>query len=271
MKKIFTGLFMAARRHLMTRDAGADEFKTKLDDLVRGKDELTDEGVSSRVEELKTLTGDIPDGEEKSKLIRFLEDFKAVKEQSPEVAKEAAASVATLYESLCEQALKDAPEAGTDKNTNSGTTNENGDGGNAEKMVQETKAPSPEGKPQDADIANGIETAGKAAGSALGTAAKIAASDDDGVNEEYEKIYQYCKKRAEQDAANGTADDDGKDDNAGGNGGKEDGGNADSGGKKDDENGGAVSDHAPHIPVNLHGAAQKGGLSDLFNMAKGGK
>lgn len=268
MKKIFTGLFMAARRRLMTRDAGADEFKTKLDDLVRGKDELTDEGVSSRVEELKTLTGDIPDGEEKSKLIRFLEDFKAVKEQSPEVAKEAAASVATLYESLCEQALKDAPDTVGGGNE---TTNENGGDANAQKAVQETTAPDGDGKPKDADITKAVETAGKAAGSALGTAAKIAASDDNGVNEEYEKIYQYCKKRAEQDAANGTADDDGKDDNAGGNGGKEDGGNADSGGKKDEENGGAVSDHAPHIPVNLHGAAQKGGLSDLFNMAKGGK
>lgn len=266
MKKIFTGLFMAAKRRILTRDAGADEFKTKLDDLVSRKDELTEEGVSSRVEELKTLAADIPDGEEKSKLIRFLEDFKAVKEQSPEVAKEAAESVATLYESLCEQALKDAPNVVGGGNE---TADENGGDDNAKKAVQETTAPDGEGKTKDADLAQGVETAGKAAGSALGTAAKIAAADDDGVNEEYEKIYQYCKKRAEQDAASGTTDDDGKDDNADGNGGKKDGGNAEADGKEDDENGGAVSDHAPHISVNLRTSAQKGGLSDLFNMAKG--
>lgn len=195
--KLLTGLFLAAKKRLMTRDSGADEFKTKIDELVSRKDELTAENVASRVDELKKLTDDIPDGDEKSKLVRFLEDFKAVKEYSPEVAKEAASDVSKLYESLCADALKDAPDA-----------NANSDGGE-----------------------NGEQNGGKA-------------NDDDGANK--------------------NADDKGGD-NASGN---ED--NAGNDGKGNDD-GGAVSDHAPRIPVNLGGSKNRGGLSDLFNMAKGGR
>ena len=109
--KLLTGLFLAAKRSLMTRDSGADEFKSKLDELVNRKDGLSEAEVSSRVAELEKLTADIPDGDEKAKLTRFLEDFKAVKEQPPEVAKKAADGIFELYQSLCNEALKDSPES----------------------------------------------------------------------------------------------------------------------------------------------------------------
>ena len=109
--KLLTGLFLAAKRSLMTRDSGADEFKSKLDELVNRKDGLSEAEVSSRVAELEKLTADIPDGDEKAKLTSFLEDFKAVKEQPPEVAKKAADGIFELYQSLCNEALKDSPES----------------------------------------------------------------------------------------------------------------------------------------------------------------
>ncbi|MFC2331390.1 MAG: hypothetical protein ACFNKL_10105 [Treponema sp.] len=109
--KLLTGLFLAAKRSLMTRDSGADEFKSKLDELVNRKDGLSEAEVSIRVAELEKLTADIPDGDEKAKLTRFLEDFKAVKEQPPEVAKKAADGIFELYQSLCDKALKDSPES----------------------------------------------------------------------------------------------------------------------------------------------------------------
>ena len=269
--KLLTGLFFAAKRRLMTRDSGADEFKSKLNELVSRKDELTAENVASRVEELKKLTDDIPDGDEKSKLVRFLEDFKAVKEYSPEVAKEAADDVSKLYESLCADALKDAPDAnansdgGENGDTNGGKAN--GDDA-AKKATGATVAPDGDGKPKDDDGGENGEKKDENADKSAGT------SDDDGVNEEYEKIYQYCKKRAKQDAASGTTDDDGADKNADDKGGEDNAsGNEDdavNGGKGKDD-GGSVSDHAPRIPVNLGGSKNKGGLSDLYNMAKGGR
>lgn len=262
--KLLTGLFFAAKKRIMTRDSGADEFKSKIDELVSRKDELTAENVASRVDELKKLTDDIPDGDEKSKLVRFLEDFKAVKEYSPEVAKEAADDVSKLYESLCADALKDAPDAnanadgGENGEQNGGKAN---DDDAAKKAAEATVAPDGDGKPKDAD---GGENGGKEGENAEKNAGT---SDDDGVNEEYEKIYQYCKKRAEQDAASGTTDDDGADKNADDKGGEDNAGNDGKG--KDD--GGSVSDHAPRIPVNLGGSKNRGGLSDLYNMAKGGR
>ena len=234
--KLLTGLFLAAKRSLMTRDSGADEFKSKLDELVNRKDGLSEAEVSSRVAELEKLTADIPDGDEKAKLTRFLEDFKAVKEQPPEVAKKAADGIFELYQSLCNEALKDSPESAAEPA-----------GGNPDNGKPETQKPA--GETKDADLAKGVENAGKAAGAGLAAGTKLATS-------QMEQVYQYIKKRMEQDAAGGTTDDDGND--SGGDGGKE--------AEKDT----GVADHAPRIPVNLPNSRQQsGGVGGLFKIAKG--
>lgn len=227
--KLLTGLFMAAKRRLMTHDGDACAFKGKLDDLVNRKDELNPESIAQAVEELKKLTADIPDSEDMAKLLRFIEDFKAVKEQTPEVAKEAAEAVAKQYETRCNAALQDAPDV-------AGAASGN-DAGAAGAAVEATKAPDGEGKPTDADLASGVEAAGKAAGDALGTATKIATADGDFElsPETLEAIYQYCKKRIAEDAASGTADADKQEPE------KEDGANGgDKGSDGGDDKGGAV-------------------------------
>ena len=256
--KLLTGLFLAAKRSLMTRDSGADEFKSKLDELVNRKDGLSEAEVSSRVAELEKLTADIPDGDEKAKLTRFLEDFKAVKEQPPEVAKKASDGIFELYQSLCNEALKDSPESAA---APAGGNPDNGgkveDDEAAAAATKETQAPA--GETKDADLAKGVENAGKAAGAGLAAGAKLATSDADGAplsEEQMEQVYQYIKKRMEQDTAGGTTDDDGK--------------APDDGEGKETEKDTGVTDHAPRIPVNLPNSSQSaGGLGGLFKIAKG--
>lgn len=109
--KLLTGLFRASRKRLMTTDNDMGMFRDKLNELVAQKDTLSDEEISAKVEELKEITNDLPDDEGKEKLLRFLEDFKAVKEQDQKVAEEAAAQVADQFEKLDTAAMQDVPGA----------------------------------------------------------------------------------------------------------------------------------------------------------------
>ena len=102
--KLLTGLFRFARKRTQTTDNDMGMFRDKLNELVEQKETLSDEDVSAKVEELKAMSADLPDEEEKAKLDRFLEDFKSVKEQDAATAKEAAGLVADLFEKLDTQA-----------------------------------------------------------------------------------------------------------------------------------------------------------------------
>ena len=107
--KLLTGLFRMARKRSQTKDNDLGMFREKIVDLVEKKDSLSDEDIAKKVEELKGLIVDLPDGDDKAKLDRFLEDFKAVKEQDSATAKEAASMIADLFEKLDTEAMKDVP------------------------------------------------------------------------------------------------------------------------------------------------------------------
>lgn len=162
---LLTGLFRAARKKLLTLDTDMGKFREKLDLLVEEKDKLSDEEISARVEEIKKYTEDLPDNDDKSAVLRFLEDFKAVKEQEKAVAKEAAKAVADMFEKLDAEAMADAPEEVTEETelveSSEPVTEE------AEEITEETTA-------EDADP-----------------------------NAEYtlEEIYQFIKKRMAEDSA----------------------------------------------------------------------
>ena len=108
--KLLTGLFRYARKRTQTTDNDMGMFRTKLTELVEKKDSLPDEEVVKIVDELKGMTSDLPDADDKAKLDRFLEDFKSVKEQDEATAKEAASMVSDLFEKLDTEAMKDVPE-----------------------------------------------------------------------------------------------------------------------------------------------------------------
>ena len=265
--KLLTGLFRASRKRVMTKDNDMGTFRDKLNELVAQKDALSDDEIAQRVEELKGITNDLPDDEGKSKLLRFLEDFKAVKEQDAKVAEEAAAQVANQFEKLDTAAMQDVPGVEPEATETTEETVEEGSATEtepteevpaeettAEEIAEETEAPESEEETGDADP-----------------------------NAEYslEEIYQFIKKRMAEDAeaesepeeeTEETSDEEPEKELEGEElinslNGSEEEVEDECDEKKEDE---VVTDHAPRIPVTVNDNAPKGSLSALFELAKRG-
>lgn len=229
--KLLTGLFRAARKRTMTHDNDMGMFREKINELVEKKAELPDEDVAKRVDELKEMTIDLPDGEGKAELDRYLEDFKSVKGLEDPAAKEAAKMVADLFEKLDTEAMKDIPEVGgeeTVEKTEEETVTEEAAPEateEAKEAVEETEAP--EGEKEE--------------------------TEDDDPNAQYslEEIYQFIKKRMAEDSCAGDS--------------------AEETEKEEEEEEEVVTDNAPRIPVTMNGTpAAKGSLADMFNKIKEG-
>ena len=241
--KLLTGLFRYARKRTQTTDNDMGMFRNKLTELVEKKDTLSDEEVAKYVDELKGMTSDLPDEDEKAKLDRFLEDFRSVKEQDEATAKEAASMVADMFEKLDTAAMKDIPDVGeeTTETVEETATEEEPltEGGapeateEATEAVEETEAP--EGEAEDADAPLDEYTA--------------------------EELYQYTKKRLIEEF--GLTPKESTDDCA------EDSAEEVEEEKEEDEEE-VTKDHAPHIPVTMNGTAAKGSLADMFNRIKEG-
>lgn len=242
--KLLTGLFRMARKRVQTTDNDMGMFREKLTELVEKKDSLPDEEVVKRVDELKGMTEDLPDEDEKAKLGRFLEDFKSVKEQDEATAKEAASMVADLFEKLDTEAMKDVPDVGGEETEN----------------VEETETE----EPQTEGLSDGEaeETAKETVEETV--APEEEAKDADAPLDEYtaEELYQYTKKRlieefglTPKESTDGCAEDSAEE--------------VEEEKKEDEEE--VVADHAPRIPVTMNGTpAAKGSLVDMFNRIKEG-
>lgn len=229
--KLLTGLFRFARKRTQTVDTDMGAFREKLDELVEKKDSLGDEEIVSRVEELKSMSADLPDGDDKSKLERFLEDFKAVKEQDAATAKEAAKMVADLFESLDTEAMRDAPEVKEEEKVEAeevpAPAAEGGEEAKEEAKAEVEETEDPEGKAEDAE--------------------------PDG-NAEYtlEEIYQFIKKRMAEDAAACDGGEEVKEEEE----------------KKEEK---VVADGAPVVPITMNARkAPQGSLGEMFNRIKNG-
>lgn len=171
--KLLTGLFRLARKRAQTTDTDMGAFRDKITELVEKKDSLSDDEINGKVEELKTMSADLPESDDKGKLDRFLEDFKTLKEQDGATAQEAAKMVADLFEKLDTEAMKDVPETAAEE-TETPPPAEQKDGA----------AEEPETQTKDAD---GKETAEPPDGKG---------------NARYtlEEVYQFIKKRLAEDA-----------------------------------------------------------------------
>lgn len=228
--KLFTGLFRAARKRIMTTDNDMGMFRKKLEELVAGKDGLKEEEVVAKVDELKGLTADLPESEDKAKLDRFLDDFKAVKEQDEATAKEAANMVADLFEKLDTAAMQDVPAVEPAAEEAEETVAET-----TETAVEEPVAEETEEIAEETEIpAEGEE------------------AEDADPNPEYslEEIYQFCKKRMAEDACADETTDEASEEEV-------------SEEEKEEEE--VVTDHAPLIPVTMNQKpAEHGSLRDLL-------
>lgn len=229
---LLTGLFRAARKRLMTTDNDMGMFREKLNELVASKDKLTDEEVAAKVDELKSFTADLPGDEDKAKLDRFLDDFKAVKEQDEAAAKEAAGMVADLFEKLDTAAMKDVPESAEEAApAEEAAAAEAAPEATEEvaEIAEETEVPpAEEGEPEDAEP---------------------------GANADYtlEEIYQFIKKRMAEDAAC-----------------QDEAPEAEEKVEEEKEEE-VVTDHAmPFIPVTVNNTKATGSLAEMFAKAKEG-
>lgn len=174
--KLLTGLFRLARKRVQTTDTDMGAFRDKITELVEKKDSLSDDEITTKVEELKAMSADLPESDDKGKLDRFLEDFKSVKEQDRAAANEAAKMVADLFEKLDTEAMKDVPET----------------------AVKETETPPAEQKDGETQKA---ETQTKDA-----DGGETAEQTSEKSNAQYtlEEIYQFIKKRLAEDSGEKT-------------------------------------------------------------------
>lgn len=235
--KLLTGLFRLARKRVQTTDTDMGAFRDKITELVEKKDSFSDDEINRKVEELKSMSADLPESDDKGKLDRFLEDFKSVKEQDGATANEAAKMVADLFEKLDTEAMKDVPETAVNETETPPAEQKDGAaqepetlGGYVKKNVEEDIKHATQTK--DAD---GEETAAPDAGK-------------DNAQYTLEEIYQFIKKRLAEDSGEKTEEK-----------------------KKEEEETETVTDHAPHIPVTMNGGApSEGSIGAMFARIKQG-
>lgn len=235
--KLLTGLFRLARKRVQTTDTDMGAFRDKITELVEKKDSLSDDEINGKVEELKTMSADLPKSDDKGKLDRFLEDFKSVKEQDGATANEAAKLVADLFEKLDTEAMKDVPETAVNETETPPAEQKDGAaqepetlGGYVKKNVEEDINHATQTKDADGE--------------------KTTAPDKGKDNAQYtlEEIYQFIKKRLAEDSGEKTEE-------------KE----------KEEEETETVTDHAPHIPVTMNGGApSEGSIGAMFARIKQG-
>ena len=236
--KLLTGLFRLARKRVQTTDTDMGAFRDKITELVEKKDSLSDDEINGKVEELKTMSADLPESDDKGKLDRFLEDFKSVKEQDGATANEAAKMVADLFEKLDTEAMKDVPEtAAAETETPPPAEQKDGAAEEPESLGGYVK------KNAGEDIRHAAQT--KDADSEE-TAAPDAGKDS--ARYTLEEVYQFIKKRLAEDAGEKAEEE-----------------------KKEEEETETVTDHAPHIPVTMNGGApSEGSIGEMFARIKQG-
>jgi hypothetical protein len=244
--KILSGLFRIARKRTQTKD-GAEDFKERLSALVDERESLSDEGIEKKVEELKAMTADLPDSEDKEKLTRFLEDFKAVKSQDEATAKEAVDMVANLYELLDASAMSDTPtetaETATEETV---ATEETSDEDTTEEKKKEETA--------DEDGSEETEKSTKDEGEEA-EEKRYTISEIVGLLQSLKDVKDACNDEggSEEQKTEETADEDGSEET-----------------EKEKEE--VTSDHAPIVGIVLNGNKSNGSLSAMFaNLKKGGR
>lgn len=185
---LITGLFRTMRKKLsLTQDTDMGAFRDKIKALVEEKDTLDEGAVAERVTELLAMTEDLPDGEEKEKLKRYLEDFKSIKDQDADVAMEASKAVADLFEKLDKDAME-------------------GDLGiepAEEKVEEEVEVKAEEPAPEGGEIETEEEIKAEDTGEEVKEEEKLEEEIKDAdPDPEYslEEIYQFIKKRMAEDA-----------------------------------------------------------------------
>lgn len=111
--RFFSGLWRFLKKKVNgASDTDLGAARRILAEIAEKKDAMTDEEITAKVDEVITMAGDLPDSDEKGKLLRFLEDFKQSKLMDPAAVKEAAEMIATLFEELDTKAMAEVTGVG---------------------------------------------------------------------------------------------------------------------------------------------------------------
>ena len=89
------------------KDSDMGEFRVKVEELVSKRETMSDDEMVKIVSELKSIMSSLPDGPEKDKLERFVDDLHIVKNLDDERAKKTGDIVANLFEKLDTKAMEE--------------------------------------------------------------------------------------------------------------------------------------------------------------------
>ena len=115
-REIASGLWWAVRRRSIVRDesygsdpaSDATGFRSALDLCVRSRASMNDEEIGDRIEQLKTLLNDLPYGDEKSLLMRYMDDLKLMKLMPEQPVRDAVELACSLFDKLDKTAMGEA-------------------------------------------------------------------------------------------------------------------------------------------------------------------
>jgi hypothetical protein len=106
-----TGLLHSVIRKLgIITDAAPDKFRDKVQKLIADRAVMDEDALGGKIEELKAAIASLPEGDEKSMLVRLIEDLPLAKEQPDEVANAAGEAVADKYDELDGKAMAEMPD-----------------------------------------------------------------------------------------------------------------------------------------------------------------
>jgi hypothetical protein len=105
--KYASSLIRQIKRFLSgVKDSDGGKFRLLCEELANQKD-MKDDEKTNKIEELKQMASDLPESDNKNMLTRYIEDLNTLGVQAPEVAKAAADKVASLYEQLDTESMKE--------------------------------------------------------------------------------------------------------------------------------------------------------------------
>jgi hypothetical protein len=116
VKKKKSGLFYAIAKKLNgVNDSKEDGFVSELAELVKTNRKLDDDQIGKSVASLLDKIDPLPDSEDKTKLVTFVEDLIGVKDESDESVVQASVMIGNLYAVLDKQALESIVTDAMDK------------------------------------------------------------------------------------------------------------------------------------------------------------
>ena len=114
-RKVASGLWWAVKRRAMVKDGdGSDPasqftgFRSSLNQIYEGRASMSDEEIRDRVEQLRLLLSDLPWGDDKDVLMRFMDDLKLMKLMPEESCQTAIQVVCALFDKLDGKAVDEA-------------------------------------------------------------------------------------------------------------------------------------------------------------------